>query len=88
MLCSFVAAFRKGKKQLSPIETEQTRRLANVRMHVECVIGLLRQKFNSFDDTLSLVTVKQQQDGYQLIDKIVVLCCCLTNLMPSIVPLV
>ena len=36
------AAFTKGKKkQLSGIEVEQTRSIANVRIHVEQVIGNL-----------------------------------------------
>ena len=34
-----VPAFTKGKSQLSGIEVEQTRRIANVRIHVERVIG-------------------------------------------------
>ena len=37
-------AFTKGKKQLSGIEVEQTRHIANIRIHVELVIGNLTQK--------------------------------------------
>lgn len=37
-----VPAFTKGKKQLSAIEVEQTRLIANVRIHVERVIGNIR----------------------------------------------
>ena len=36
-------SFTKGKKQLTGIEVEQTRRIANIQIHVERVIGLLRQ---------------------------------------------
>ena len=36
-------AFTKGKKQLSGVEVEQTRNIANVRIHVERDIGNLRQ---------------------------------------------
>ena len=42
-----IPAFTKGKKkQLSPIEIENTRSIANVRIHVECVIGSVRQRFS------------------------------------------
>lgn len=43
MYCAHVTlpAFTKDKKQLSGIEVEQIRRIANVRSHVERVIGLI-----------------------------------------------
>ena len=39
-----IPAYTKGKTQLSSLEVEETRRLANVLIHVERVIGLVRQK--------------------------------------------
>ena len=39
-----IPAFTKGKAQLSGIELEQTRNIANVRIHVERVIGNIRKK--------------------------------------------
>ena len=41
-----IPAFTKGKKQLTGIEVEQTRRIANARIHVERVIGNIRKKYN------------------------------------------
>lgn len=40
-----IPAFTKGKSQLHPREIESTRNIANVRIHVERIIGQLRQKF-------------------------------------------
>ena len=41
-----IPAFTKGKNQLSALEIEETRMIkANVRIHVECVIGNVRQKY-------------------------------------------
>ena len=44
-------AFTKGKKQLSSIEVEQTRKIANVQIHVEHVIGNIRQKCSILSST-------------------------------------
>ena len=46
-----IPAFTKGKKQLTGIEVEQTRRIANVRIHVERVIGNIRKKYSILSST-------------------------------------
>ena len=40
-----IPAFTRGKNQLSALEIEETRTIANVRIHVERVIGNVRQKY-------------------------------------------
>lgn len=39
------AAFVSDQKQLHPLDVEYTRKIANVRIHVERCIGLLRRKY-------------------------------------------
>ena len=41
-----IPAFTKGKSQLSALEVEETRKIANVRIHVERVISNVRQKYS------------------------------------------
>ena len=48
-----IPAFTKGKAQLDPIDVERTRGIANVRIHVERVIGLLRRKYTILEETLT-----------------------------------
>ena len=41
-----IPAFTKGHSQLSAMEVHETRSIANVRIHVERVIGVVRQKYS------------------------------------------
>ena len=47
-----IPAFTKGKSQLDPVDVERTRGIANVRIHVERVIGLLKRKYTILEGTL------------------------------------
>ena len=49
MYCAEVCIhpFTKGKNQLSKLEIDTARSLSQVRVHVERIIGLVRQKFNT-----------------------------------------
>lgn len=80
-----IPAFTRGKKQLDPIDIEKTRGLASVRIHVERVIGLTRQKFTILDGPIPL-TLLDSSNGEMPLDKIVHICCAITNLSESVVP--
>ena len=47
-------AFTRGKNQLSALEVEESRSIANVRIHVERVIGNVRQKYSILKGTIPL----------------------------------
>ena len=82
-----IPAFTKGKNQLDPVDVEKTRKIANVRIHVERVIGVLRQKYTILQSTLPtdfLTCNKENQ--IPLIDRIVRVCSALVNLCLPIVP--
>ena len=82
-----IPAFTKGKTQLHPLELEATRGLAAVRIHVERVIGLVRNKYTILQTTIPL-TLCQAASHEQptSIDKMVTVCCALCNICPSVIP--
>ena len=82
-----IPSFTKGKKQLGPMDVEKTRKIASVRIHVERVIGLLRRKYKILQGILPIdLLIKKDTNDLASIDKIIVVCCALTNLCDSVVP--
>ena len=83
-----IPAFTKGKDQLDPIDFEKTRGIANVRIHVERVIGLLWQKYIILLSTLPLDYLTSSSKGGNcfVIDRMIRICAAFTNLCPSVVP--
>ncbi|WAR23885.1 hypothetical protein MAR_037554 [Mya arenaria] len=81
-----IPAFTKGKSQMSPLDLESTRKLANVRIHVERVIGLTRQKYTILNGPLPVeFLLKENGQDLPVIDKIGTVCCALVNLCDPVV---
>ena len=81
-----IPAFTKGKPQLSPQEVCKSRSLSNVRIHVERVIGSVRQKYTVLESTIPITLLKKNHpEDIPKLDKVVVVACALTNLCPPIV---
>ena len=76
-----IPVFTKGKSQLSPYEIEETRKIANVCIHVERVIGLVRRKYLLLQSRALPIEYMYTAPGQTLalIDKIGIVCCALTN---------
>uniref|UniRef100_A0A8P4GDX5 DDE Tnp4 domain-containing protein n=1 Tax=Dicentrarchus labrax TaxID=13489 RepID=A0A8P4GDX5_DICLA len=82
-----IPAFTKGRKQLSPVELESIRGLASVRIHVERVIGETRNRYTILQSTIGIQMCEAEHPkGLTVLDKIVHVCCALTNVAPSIIP--
>ena len=65
-----IPAFTKGKKQLQPREVDTSRQIANVRIHIERVIGRMR-KFNIINTNIPISQV-------DLLDDVM---CCIAGLV-------
>ena len=86
-----IPAFTKRKSQLDPVDVERTRGIANVRIHVERVIGLLRRKYAILQSTLPTDYLTCNRNGppetqVPIIDRIIRVCSALVNFCPPIVP--
>ncbi|XP_033758154.1 uncharacterized protein LOC117340503 [Pecten maximus] len=73
-------------RQLSPVELETTRKIAHTRIHVERVIGLVRNKYTILQSTIPMDYLHSHSDSVPTIDKITTVCCALTNVCDSVVP--
>ncbi len=81
-----IPAFTRGKKQLDPVDVEKTRGIANVRIHVESVIGLLCQKYTILQATLPIDYLSTSRgNSCPTIDRIIRVSESLTNLCPSLI---
>ena len=82
-----IPAFTKGKKQLSQEEVEMSKQLAHVRIHVERVIGLLKNKYTLLKGPIPVPLLRVNENStVPSIDKIILVCSALTNLSDSVVP--
>ena len=85
-----IPAFTKGKSELDPADMEQKRGIANVRIHVERVIGLLRWKFTILEGTLPtdfLICNNENSDRHTAsVDHMIRVCAAPVNFCPPIVP--
>ena len=64
-----IPAFTKGKSQLSAVGIERTRTIANVRIHIERVIGSVRQRFPILQSTLPIhFLITRKREDTPLID--------------------
>jgi len=64
--------FTKGKKQLTKMDVDFARQLSRVRIHVERVIGFLRQKYTILEHTLpiNMIMCPDNCDNISVINKL------------------
>ena len=80
-----IPPFTKGKPQLSQREVELSRKLSQVRIHVERAIGRLKH-YKILQCTPPIVLLKRPHETELCtIDKILITCCALCNLHPPLV---
>lgn len=86
-----IPAFTRGHDQLSPADVEATRKLANVRIHVERIIGSVRQRYQILSATGVLtkeLVSRKTPSGCIILDSVVRVCCSLNNVVEGVVPFI
>ena len=82
-----IPAFTRGKTQLSSIDVQRTRKLAHLRIHIERVIGVVRQKYTILQGPVPInYLMLKHSETSVLMDKIVFVCCALCNLCEPVIP--
>ncbi|XP_057683201.1 uncharacterized protein LOC130911752 [Corythoichthys intestinalis] len=81
-----IPAFTQGRSQLDASDVESTRKIAHLRIHVERVIGNIRNKYTILSNKVPISFVLPcKREDVTFLDKLVVVCCALTNMSTSVV---
>ena len=75
---------------MSPKEVELSRQIASVRIHVERIIGLVKNRYKILDRSLPTTLIKSISDeandcDITSMEKLVIVCCAIVNLGGGIV---
>ncbi|XP_057677612.1 uncharacterized protein LOC130906912 [Corythoichthys intestinalis] len=81
-----IPAFTRSKSQLDAMDVLETRKIANVRIHVERVIGMVRKKISVLNSVIPITMIQSANNETTCLDKIVAIACALCNACPPIVP--
>lgn len=82
-----IPAFTKGQNQLHPYELQKTRKIANLRIQVEQIIGLLRMKYTIFSQCnfpISTISKVVNNCNVSVEDQMLTVCSALINLCAPI----
>ena len=85
-----IPSFIKGQRQFSAEDVQESRKKASVRIHIERIIGLIKNRFEMLQGVIPLRLAKSiknelEEDYFTNLDKIVLSCAILVNLGQSIV---
>ncbi|XP_013393134.1 uncharacterized protein LOC106160908 [Lingula anatina] len=80
-----LAGTTSGKIQLCPLDVKKKRKIAGLKIRTGRLIGLICSKFKIFDNIPAEYLKVRSGESEPNIDKILKICCCLTNLCPSAV---
>lgn len=81
-----IPTFLRKKTQFLPSELETDKQITTLRIHVERIIGLIRNKYTVLSGVIMVDSMARFQNGLNIVDLIVKVCCILCNFNKSIIP--
>lgn len=79
-------SFKGTRSQLTHLEVTESRKISNVRIHVERVIGALRMTYTILKGQTPIEHMSPDKNGFCFIDKVATVCACLLNSGSGVVP--
>ena len=73
--------FVKGKQQLEKMNFDWSRELSRVQIHVERVIGVLKQVYTILQSVLPITLLSDSEGTLSTVDKVVKACCAYSSLV-------
>ena len=77
-------SFTKGKKQLEKVNVDWNCELSVVRIHVEHVIGVLKQTYTILQNIIPIALISDSKGTHSTLDKMVKVCCAFVNICPVV----
>ncbi len=75
------------KQKLVTKDAEETRKIAHLRVHLNRVVGCVRRKYTMLSAAVPVNMIACEDEDMMFLDKVVTVCCALTNMCPSVMKL-
>lgn len=79
-----IPTFLRKNQQMNPLDLERDKQVTSLRVHVERIIGVLKNKYEYLRGMIEATALQRFENNNNAVDIIVKLCCILVNLNCSI----
>lgn len=80
-----IPTFKKSRNQITATELHKSLQLSSFRIHVERLIGSVKQKYQILHNNLPISTISKYHNGVNVLEQILFVSAALVNLCPEII---